>query len=81
MTQFNISLPPAVEEYLQQKVIQEGYENPEQYIYHLILEDQKRESKEDLETMLLDGLESGEPIEVTEEWWEQKKAKLIKKMP
>ncbi|MBD2777194.1 hypothetical protein [Iningainema tapete] len=32
------------------------------------------------ETMLLEGLESGEPIEVTDEWWEQKRAQFVHRL-
>ncbi|MEH2379916.1 MAG: type II toxin-antitoxin system ParD family antitoxin [Nostoc sp.] len=81
MTQFNISLPPAVEEYLHQQISQGDYKNLEDYIYHLILEDQKRNTQEKLETMLIDGLDSGAPIPITEEWWQQKRAELVKKLP
>jgi antitoxin ParD1/3/4 len=81
MTQFNISLPPAVEEYLHQQISQGDYKNLEDYIYHLILEDQKRNNREKLETMLVDGLDSGAPIPITEEWWQQKRAELVKKLP
>ncbi|MEH2364312.1 ribbon-helix-helix domain-containing protein [Nostoc sp.] len=81
MTQFNISLPPAVEEYLHQQIRQGDYKNLEDYIYHLILEDQKRNTQEKLETMLIDGLDSGAPIPITEEWWQQKRAELVKKLP
>ncbi len=81
MTQFNISLPPSVEEYLHQKVTQGSYKNLEDYIYHLILEDQKRNSQEKIETMLIAGLDSGAPLSITEDWWEQKRAGLVEKMP
>ncbi len=81
MTQFNIFLPPAVEEYLHQQISQGDYKNLEDYIYHLILEDQKRNTQEKLETMLVDGLDSGAPIPITEEWWQQKRAELVKKLP
>lgn len=74
MTQINISLPPAVEEYLHQQITQKGYKNLEDYIYHLILEDQKHNTQEKLETMLIDGLDSGTPIPITEDWWQQKRA-------
>ncbi|UKO98372.1 hypothetical protein [Nostoc sp. UHCC 0870] len=53
MTQVNISLPPIVEEYLNQQITQLGYNNLEEYIYQLILEDQKRNNREKLETMLI----------------------------
>jgi hypothetical protein len=38
-------------------------------------------SQEMLDAMLLAGLDSGEPIEVTEEWWEQQRIALQQRQP
>lgn len=35
------------------------------------------ESREQLDRLLQAGLESGEPIEVTDDWWEQKRDRLL----
>jgi antitoxin ParD1/3/4 len=34
----------------------------------------------DLDALLLEGLDSGEPIPVTQEYWEEKKRRLIERM-
>jgi antitoxin ParD1/3/4 len=31
--------------------------------------------------MLLEGLDSGESIEVTDQWWEQKRAQIMRRFP
>ncbi|GAP94080.1 hypothetical protein [Leptolyngbya sp. NIES-2104] len=35
------------------------------------------ESREQLDRLLQAGLDSGEPIEVTDDWWEQKRDRLL----
>lgn len=42
-------------------------------------EDQERLAGEKLETLLLESLNSGEPVEVTPEYWERKRAHLIER--
>jgi len=34
-------------------------------------------SSERLETVLLEGLDSGEPVKVSDQWWQRKKKALI----
>jgi antitoxin ParD1/3/4 len=43
----------------------------------LICQDIAQGTPENLEQQLLEGLESGHPIEATDEWWEQKRAQLL----
>ena len=45
----------------------------------LIREDEKRTAEEKLEALLLEGLNSGDPIEITPEYWERKRQQLIKR--
>lgn len=45
----------------------------------LIRADQKRKLEERIDTLLLEGLESGEPIAITPEYWEEKKRKLTER--
>ena len=50
-----------------------------EYIHHLIQQDQKQAAQMNLEAMLLEGLDSGEPIEITNEWWENKRTELVER--
>ena len=81
MTQLKISLPESLQQFIDQQVKQGGYSNTDEYIYHLILEEQKRNTQQQLEEMLIAGLDSGNPIEITDDWWENKRAELAKKLP
>jgi antitoxin ParD1/3/4 len=81
MTQLQISLPESLQQFIDLKVRQGGYSNTDEYIYHLVLEDQKRHAQQHLEEMLIAGLDSGNPIEITDDWWENKRAELIQNLP
>ena len=54
-----------------------GYSTPSEYVRALLREDQKRRAEEKLEAFLLEGLNSGKPIDVTPEYWEKKRQQLI----
>lgn len=81
MTNLQISLPESLQQFIDQQVRDGSYNNTDEYIYHLILEDQKRNAKQQLEEMLIAGLDSGDPIEITDDWWENKRAELIQNLP
>jgi antitoxin ParD1/3/4 len=68
MTSMNISLPEELKEYVEQRA-QGGYSTPSEFVRELIRRDQKRHAKERLEQLLLEGLESGEPIPADEAFW------------
>jgi antitoxin ParD1/3/4 len=46
----------------------------------LIRADQKRRVGEHMDTLLLEGLDSGQPIPVTPEFWEEKKRRLTERL-
>ncbi len=50
---------------------EDGYRDTSKFVSGLIREDQKRRTEERLETLLLEGLDSGEPIELTAETIQQ----------
>ena len=64
MTSMNISLPQELKEYIEEQS-KTGYSTPSEYVRELIREDQKRRAKEKLDTLLLEGLDSGEPLPAT----------------
>jgi len=72
MTTLNISLTEELRTFIDEQVAQGSYKNASEYVHHLII-------KAQLETMLLEGLDSGEPIDVTDEWWQQKRAQLVER--
>jgi antitoxin ParD1/3/4 len=79
LTSLNISLPLSLKEYVETQVQESGFSTPSEYIRNLVRDDQKRRAEAKLEALLLEGLNSGEPIEITPEYWEKKRAQLIER--
>ena len=80
MTTLNISLPESMRDFISEQVAKGGYSTTSEYIRHLIRQELERVAKTQLETLLLEGLDSGESIEITDEWWEQKRTELVEKV-
>ncbi|MCC5636398.1 type II toxin-antitoxin system ParD family antitoxin [Nostoc sp. CHAB 5844] len=70
MKSINISLPDAMRAYVEEQVAQGGYSSVSEYFRELVRQDQKQRAKERLETMLLEGLNSGDATEMTAQEWE-----------
>jgi antitoxin ParD1/3/4 len=64
----NISLPEELKEFAEEQT-KHGFSTPSEYVRELIREDRKRKAKEKLEALLLEGLNSGDPIRVDAEFW------------
>lgn len=80
MTTLNISLPESMRDFISEQVAKGGYSTASEYIRHLLRQELERVAKTQLETLLLEGLDSGESIEITDEWWEQKRNELVEKV-
>ncbi len=80
MTTLNISLPESMRAFINEQVAKGGYSTASEYISHLIRQDQKRAEQIKLEAMVLEGLDSGEPIEVTDKWWKNKTTELVERL-
>jgi len=77
MTSLNISLPQPLKDFVEERVKDGGYSTPSEYVRELLREDQKRRAEEKLEALLLESLNSGEPIAISPEYWEKKRQQLI----
>ena len=80
MTTLNISLPESMREFIDQQIDQCGYSTASEYIRHLIRQDQEKAEKKQIEKLLLEGLNSGEPMEITDDWWSQKRTELMERL-
>lgn len=80
MTTLNISLPDTMREFIDRQIKTKGYSTASEYIRYLIRQEQEKEEQKRIETLLLEGLDSGEQIEITEEWWEKKRQQLINRL-
>ena len=73
----NISLPTPLRDQLEKKVQRLGsYGSTSEYVRDLIRRDLQREAIEKVDALLLEGLQSGSPVAVTDRWWKARRAEL-----
>ena len=77
MATMNISLPEALKDFVESRLNDGGYGTASEYVRELIRNDQKSAAQERLERLLLEGLESGDPVEISDDFWTKKKADLV----
>jgi antitoxin ParD1/3/4 len=76
MTTMNITLPEPMRQFIEEQINSGSYGTASEYMRTLIREDQKRKAQERLETLLLEGLDSGDPIESTPEFWQELRGRI-----
>lgn len=76
MQTMNISLPDPMKQYVEEQVSAGAYSSASEYVRELVRADQKRHAKEQLEQLLLNAINSGEPIDVTHEMVEEVRQRL-----
>jgi len=79
LTTLNISLPRPQREFVEAEAARSGCTTTSEYMRRLIHEAQKRMHQEELERRLIAGLDSGNPIEITPQYWEQKRRDLVER--
>jgi antitoxin ParD1/3/4 len=90
MTTFTVSLPDPLGDFVNEQVARGAFATPSDYIASVVqqahaeraelkawLDNLSPAAQKRLEALLIEGLDSGEPIEVDEDWWRQKEAALI----
>ena len=75
-TTLHISLPETLKQYVKERVTEEHFSNPSDYIRVLIRDDQKRREEKKLEQMLLEGLASGSRT-IDPQDWQELKSKIL----
>ncbi len=76
MTSMNVSLPEQLRTFVSERAAGR-FGSASEYVRELIREDQRRAEQEKLEALLIQGLESGDPVDVTPEFWERKRQALL----
>ncbi len=69
METMNVSLPEKLRAFVEQQVSSGDYGTASEYVRALLRADQRRAAEQRLERLLLEGLESSEPKEMTAEDW------------
>lgn len=80
MATMTISLPDTMREFVESEVTSGEYGSASELFRELVRERQKRKKQEHLETLLLEGLESGQAIEVTPDYIKQRRQSLRRKL-
>jgi len=74
----NIVLSDQILAFVEEQATAAGLNTASEYVYQLILREQERLLQQKrVESLLLEGLESGTPIEATDDWWQQKRTQLV----
>jgi antitoxin ParD1/3/4 len=69
----NISLPENLKGFVDSQVQAGGYSTSSEYIRELIREDQKKKLEQRLSLLLLEGMQSGEPVAADAAYWKAKR--------
>jgi antitoxin ParD1/3/4 len=77
MSSVSISLPDSLRAFVVRRAEEQGYETVSDYLRDLVLKDQRLQSEARLEALLLEGHNSGDPIEVTAEYIGAKLQRLV----
>jgi antitoxin ParD1/3/4 len=80
MTSMNVSLPEELKSFVEEQVKSRGYSTVSEYLRELIRQDHERRLREEIDRKLLSALESGDPIPVTPEFWEQRRKELERRV-
>ena len=71
-----ITLPDSQRVYVEEQIQLGGYNNASEYFSNLVQQELERQAKERLETMLIEGIESGPAELMTAEDWEEIRRKV-----
>ena len=80
MQTMNISLPDQLKEFVDVQVGSGRYSSVSEYVRDLIRDDEKRKAQEKLETLLMEGLQSGEPTDMTRQDWSDIRTAALKQL-
>ncbi|MEK7795679.1 MAG: type II toxin-antitoxin system ParD family antitoxin [Candidatus Hydrogenedentota bacterium] len=78
MTTLNISLPEKMRDHVDEQTKTGGFSTASEYVRSLIRDDQKRKAQERLQGLLLEGLNSGDAEELTQETWDEIRRAVFK---
>jgi antitoxin ParD1/3/4 len=75
-SQIQITLPGSLKEFVLSQTEAGKFKSPDVYVSALISAERKRQAIERLEALIQEGIDSGPPIEVNDEFWEEKYREL-----
>ena len=79
MPTMNISLPENLKEFVESRVQSGDYSSVSEFMRTLVRREQKDRDREQLELRILEGLGSGDAVEVTPAMWNELRQRLSKR--
>lgn len=73
----NVSLPEKMKEYVDLRLVRDGYSSVSEYVRMLIRQDREHKEREQLRSALILGLASGTPIDADASYWENKRTAIL----
>ena len=82
MISLTISVPDDLRDFVDRRARETQHASPTEYVEELIREDQRRVEHQRLEELMLEGLDSGQPIQITDldSHFAQKKNALLSRI-
>ena len=72
MTSLDVSMPEKLRRFIDERCREGGaYSTPSEYIRELVRKDMEQQAQQRLESLLIEGLDSGEPSSMTPEDWSE----------
>lgn len=78
MQTMNISLPDQLKDFVDQQIGSGRYSSVSEYVRELIRDDEKRKAQQRLEAMLMEGLHSSAPTDMTPDDWADIRREALK---
>jgi antitoxin ParD1/3/4 len=78
MQTMNISLPDQLKGFVDDQVGSGRYSSVSEYVRDLIRDDEKRKAQEKLEALLMEGIQSSDPIEMRRQDWDDIRREAVK---
>jgi antitoxin ParD1/3/4 len=78
-----ITISKSLESWVEEQAALRGFASAAEYVQHVLQrerEEQKRQQRKSIERKLLEALDSGEPVEATQEFWDQRRQELRKRL-
>lgn len=79
----NLPLPDSLKSWVEEQAALGGYPSPADYVHQLLRKEQKEQNqklRDEIEQKLLQALDSGDPVDVTPEFWEARRQELMQRM-
>jgi antitoxin ParD1/3/4 len=79
MAAIALTLDDELQQFVDEQATSGGFESAGEYVRFLVLAERLRQARDKLEALALEGLNSGEPIPATPEYWEEKERRLMER--